>query len=132
MAAFSCFVFLVLPLAVAADSATGGIIGFVYGKDGKSPLQDAVVLLKGVNTEKIYQSEPTGETGAYKIAGIGVDTYMVGLKVNQETYNVNDYIDVTGGKTDTLSLSLGMPGPPAPEPEERKRKPEETRKMGRG
>lgn len=116
--AFSCFVLLVIPLYGATDSSTGGIMGFVYGKDGKSPLQNAVVMLKGINTKTLYQSEPTGATGAYRMPGIAVGTYVVGLKVNENLYNVNDYINISKGKTDTLSLSLHSPAPPAPRAQE--------------
>jgi hypothetical protein len=109
LTAFSCLIFLVLPLSGAADSSVGGIMGFVYGEDGKSPLQDAVVLLKGADTDKVYQSGSTGKTGNYRISNIDVGTYVVGLKVNEETFNVDGYVKVASGKTDTLSLSLGSP-----------------------
>jgi hypothetical protein len=115
LAVFSCLILLAFPSIGAADSSTGGIMGFVYGEDGKSPLQNAVVLLRGLNTQKLYQSEPTGETGAYKIPAIGEGTYVVGLKVNEEMFNTSNYISVTKGKTDTLSLSLQPPAPPPPE-----------------
>lgn len=104
-----CFGFLVVPVSNFAKPSIGNLMGFVYGNDGKSPLHDAVVLLRGADTDKIYQSEPTCKTGSYKIANIDVGTYIVGLKVNQETFNVDGYVNVAEGKTDTLSLSLGVP-----------------------
>lgn len=102
-----CFGFLVFSLSNFARSSNGNLMGFVYGEDGKSPLQGAIVLLKGADTDKVYQSGPTGKTGSYKIANIDVGTYVVGLKVNEDTFNVDDYVMVAGGKTDTLSLALG-------------------------
>jgi hypothetical protein len=99
-----------LPLAAATSPASGGLMGFIYGEDGKSPLQDAVVMLRGVDTNNEYQSAPTGKTGDYRIPGIHSGTYMVGLKINAETYNVDSHVTVTAGAVDTLSLSLKEPG----------------------
>jgi hypothetical protein len=102
-----CFGFLVLSLSNFAKPSSGNLMGFVYGEDGKSPLQGAIVLLKGADTDKVYQSGPTGKTGNYKISNIDIGTYVVGLKVNEDTFNVDGYVEVAGGKTDTLSLALG-------------------------
>ena len=104
-----CFCFLVFPVSNLAKSSNGNLMGFVYGKDGKSPLPGAIVLLKGANTDKVYQSVPTGETGDYRISDIDAGTYVVGLKFNEDTFNVDGYVEVANGKTDTLSLALGSP-----------------------
>jgi hypothetical protein len=104
-----CFCLLVFPVSNFAQSSTGNLMGFVYGKDGKSPLSGAIVLLKGSNTDKVYQSVPTGITGDYRISDIDAGTYVVGLQVNEDTFNVDGYVEVAGGKTDTLSLALGSP-----------------------
>jgi len=106
-----CFCFLVIPVSQFAESSNGNLMGFVYGKDGKSPLPGAIVLLKGADTDKIYQSIPTGKTGTYRIDNIDIGNYVVGLKVNEDTFNVDGLVEVAGGKTDTLSLALGgLPG----------------------
>jgi hypothetical protein len=102
-----CFGFMIFPLSNLAQPSNGNLMGFVYGEDGKSPLQGAIVLLKGADTDKAYQSGPTGKTGSYRIGNIDVGTYVVGLKVNQDTFNVDGYVKVAKGKTDTLSLALG-------------------------
>lgn len=104
-----CFGFMIFSVSNFAQPANGNLMGFVYGEDGKSPLPGAIVLLKGANTDKVYQSVPTGKTGNYRIANIDAGTYVVGLKVNEDTFNVDSYVKVAGGKTDTLSLALGSP-----------------------
>lgn len=104
-----CFCLLVFPVSNFAKSSNGNLMGFVYGEDGKSPLQGAIVLLKGAETNKVYQSDPTGKTGSYRISNIDVGNYVLGLKVNKGTFNVDGYVKVASGKTDTLSLSLASP-----------------------
>jgi len=111
-----CFAFLIFPVTDFAKPSSGNLMGFVYGEDGKSPLQDAIVLLKGADTDKVYQSKPTGKTGDYRIADIDVGTYLVGLKVSEKTFNVDGFVKVANGKTDTLSLSLESPPGPGGAP----------------
>lgn len=107
-----CFGFLLFPVSNFAKPSTGNLMGFVYGKDGKSPIQDAIVLLRGVDTDKVYQSEPTSKTGNYRLSNIDTGIYVVGLKINEGAYNVDSYVKVASGKTDTLSLSLESPPNP--------------------
>ncbi|HLP57922.1 MAG TPA: carboxypeptidase-like regulatory domain-containing protein, partial [Candidatus Deferrimicrobium sp.] len=95
----------------AGPDAGGNLIGFVYGEDGKSPVQDAVVLLKGMATDKIYQSEPTTKTGDYRIFNIESGAYILGLKINEKTFNVDGYVKVSAEKTEIVSFLLEPPGP---------------------
>lgn len=104
-----CFLLLVFPVPDFAKQTCGHLMGFVYGEDGKSPLENAVVLVKGVETNKIFQSKPTGKTGDYRITDINAGVYMLGLMVGEKTYNVPGYVEVAGGRTDTLSLSTQSP-----------------------
>ena len=104
-----CFSFLIFPEFNFAKKSCGHLMGFVYSEDGKSPLENAIVLLKGVETNKIYQSLPTGKTGDYRISEVDAGIYVVGLMVCEKTYNVAGYVEVAEARTDTLSLSLQSP-----------------------
>lgn len=112
-----CFTLLIFPISTFTEPSTGNLMGFVYGKDGKTPLRDATVLLRGVETEEVYRSEPTSKTGDYRISDIEAGTYVVGLKVKEDTYNVDGCVMVARGKTDTLSISLELPPEPAGTPQ---------------
>jgi len=105
---FTIIFFSLLGLAVSgfAKPPAGNLMGFVYGEDGKTPVQDAMVLIRAVDTGKIYRSKPTGEFGTYKLLGIDPGTYAVGLKIKEKSYNVNDYVKVASGKTSIISLLL--------------------------
>ena len=68
----------------ADNSNTGAIMGFVYDKDGKTPLEEARVLLKKVKSEKgekEYKSDPTPETGDYKMTDIPEGKYRAAIVV---------------------------------------------------
>lgn len=108
---FTIFFFSLLCLTISdfAKPPGGNLMGFVYGKDGKTPVQHAMVLIRGLNTGIVYQSKPTGEFGIYRFLGIEPGTYVVGLKLKEKSYNVNDYVKVAAGKTSFVSLSLLSP-----------------------
>ena len=108
---FTIFSFSLVSLALSAFAkpAPGNLMGFVYGKDGKTPVRDAMVLIRRVDTGKVYQSKPTGELGTYRLLGIEAGTYVVGLKIKEKSYNVNKHVKVAAGKTSFVSLFLQAP-----------------------
>ena len=105
---FTIFSFSLVSLAVSAFAkpAPGNLMGFVYGEDGKTPVRDAMVLIRRVDTGKVYQSKPTGELGTYRLLGIEAGTYVVGLKIKEKSYNANKHVKVAAGKTSFVSISL--------------------------
>jgi hypothetical protein len=88
------FMFTLLPLAVSAEETIGKLRGFVYGDDGKKPLNEAMVLLRETTSERTFQSEKTGKNGAYKIENVLPGTYAVGIKWNDKEYNVDVLIKI--------------------------------------
>jgi hypothetical protein len=106
-----CAALMIVPIPVLtgpifAENQCGNLTGFVYGEDGKTPLQDATVCLRCVETNKVYQSTPTARTGDYRVLGVEAGTYVVGLKVNEKTYNVENAVNVCSGRTDIISFSI--------------------------
>jgi len=100
----------VLPMAVFSQSQKGNLMGFVYGKDGKTPLDGAQVILKKVKAKKsdrTYNSEPTGNTGDYKMEGIPAGKYKAAIKIkNGKLYRTLAVVDIIGGKTVIRSFHL--------------------------
>ncbi len=108
------FVLVSSPLLFAAENAqAGNLVGFVYGKDGKTPLEGAVVMLKNVKTSEVYKSEPTGKAGEFRVTNVPEGVYVVGISVGEEGYNSAGAVKVAAGKTETVSFSLKpMPATP--------------------
>lgn len=100
-----------LPLAGGQDSAegTGNLKGFIYKRDGKTPLFGAQVLLKDVKTGKIFESNVTDGVGDYKFTDIPEGNYKVKILVKDKDYEVKtvDFmVKIFEGKTSTISFSL--------------------------
>lgn len=95
MMVLAAFLFTFVPMAIPAQEAKiGKLIGFVYGEDGKKPLNDAMVLLRETTTERIFQSEKTKKNGAYKIENILPGTYAVGIQWDNKEFNVDALVKI--------------------------------------
>jgi hypothetical protein len=90
------FFFLVtsIPLAIPAEDNLGILRGFVYSNDGKKPLTDAVVLIRETVSQRVYKSEMSKKSGAYKIEKILSGTYAVGIQYKGQDYNVDALLKI--------------------------------------
>jgi hypothetical protein len=91
------FSFLITSMALAAVPAKdnlGKLNGFVYSNDGKKPLPDAVVLIRETVSQRVYKSELSKKSGAYKIEQILPGTYAVGIQYKGQDYNVDALLKI--------------------------------------
>jgi hypothetical protein len=115
IATLMVFCFLMLPVAVFSQAAPGNIMGFVYDKDGKTPLKDARVVLKKVKakkSDKEYKSDPTGETGDYKMENIPEGRYRALIVIKDgKIYPTLSVVNVIAEKTVIRSFHLAPKRP---------------------
>lgn len=110
----AAFVLLTLPVRelAAAAPGTGALAGHIYNDDMRTPVRNAVVMLRNVATQKEYESEPTDPDGMYRIPGIEEGRYVMGVKAPSGSYNFHYSILI---KSDTLAkLSVAMKPGDAP------------------
>ncbi|TET70666.1 MAG: carboxypeptidase regulatory-like domain-containing protein [Candidatus Aminicenantes bacterium] len=84
----------------------GNLIGFVYDKDGTTPLEGAIVKLKNVSTSSIYESGKADKLGVFKIEGIDEGLYVVGISSKEGSFNVENFIGIKANETAKVSFSL--------------------------
>ena len=105
----------IVPATLFSQVQNGNLMGFVYDKDGKTPLEEARVILKKVKakkSDKTYKSEPTGETGDYKMGDIPEGKYKAAIEVkNGKMYQTLAVVNVIGGKTVIRSFHLAPKRP---------------------
>lgn len=105
-------VFVIGSLAVYLNAQvdTGKLMGFVFDTDGKTPLEEARVLLKRVaseNGEREYKSEATPETGNYTIENIPAGRYTASLILKSgRIYHTLTVVDIAGDQTLVRSFHL--------------------------
>lgn len=87
----------------------GHLKGFIYKKDGKTPLWGAQVILQDVKSKLVFRSNVTDSTGDYQLVNIPSGDYMVLIVARAKPYKVKkvDFlIKIVTGKTATISFSL--------------------------
>jgi hypothetical protein len=108
----AAFVLLVAPVrefaqAKAPAAAAGGsLVGFVYAKDMKTPIANAVVKIREVSSSKEYDSAPTDANGMYKITGVREGRYILGVTAAAGNFNF-DYVMLLKA-TDMAKLSVAL------------------------
>lgn len=110
------FLFVTMPTDLVAQSQSpgeGSITGFLYGTDGKTPVQGAVVRLRNVTISQEFKSQPTDATGLFNFASLPVAQYALGATIDGKDFNFDRGVSVTAHQVATVSFALPS-GSPAP------------------
>lgn len=91
---------------VQTSQDVGTMVGFVYGDDLKTPVENAVVKIRNIEDGKEYQSIPTDEIGLYKITGIGEGRYVLGVSAEVGDFNFDYVLYIKANEMAKLSLAL--------------------------
>ena len=100
------FFLVSIPISISAQEPTGSLTGFVYEKDGKTPVKNAIVKIRNITTGQEFESAPTDELGAYKIENVPVGVYLIGVVVGKEKYNIDALVEIKKEEVAKLSLVL--------------------------
>jgi hypothetical protein len=109
------FLLLVTPMPSAAQTQPqsyirqGTLQGTVHSEGMRSPVANAIVKLRNLNSQKEYSSLPTDAKGAYKILGIEEGWYTLGVTTAAGDFNLNYGVYVKAGETAKLSVEM-LPG----------------------
>jgi hypothetical protein len=103
------FILLALPIpgsAAARAGANGALMGHIYDEDMRTPVRNAVVKLRNVETQEEYASEPTDADGTYVIPGIEEGRYVMGVLGPSGSYNFHYSIMIKAEAMAKLSLAM--------------------------
>lgn len=100
------FSLLVLPQAGLSQAKTGSMTGFIFGEDKTTPVDGAVVKVRDVRTNQVYQSRPTEANGLYAVQNLPEGRYLVGVSDAKGDFNFDYEVMVKGGETAKLALAL--------------------------
>jgi hypothetical protein len=109
------FVLLAVPVrefAVAAPKGNGALTGRIYGEDMRTPVRDAIVKLRNIETQKEYDSDPTNPDGSYVIPSIEEGRYVMGVLGPRGSYNFHYSIMIKADSTAKLSVAMKPGGSP--------------------
>jgi hypothetical protein len=84
----------------------GNLVGFIYGQDGSTPVEGAVVVVKNLTTGAVSESPKSDRLGVFKIQDLGAGLYALGVKSDKGSYNSQDFFGVTADKTAKITVAL--------------------------
>jgi hypothetical protein len=99
------FLMLLLPLEVLSQG-TGALTGIIYWEDVKTPVENALVKIRNLQTGKEYQSPPSDKNGLYLLKDIPEGRYILGVTTSKGDFNFNFEVFIKAGETARLSLAL--------------------------
>lgn len=93
----------------AQESGEGTLTGYVYGKDGTTPVAGAIVKIKNLTDGTIYISEKTDVNGFFKIERVKEGFYVAGIATPYDNFNSNNLIGIKAGEAAEVVFSLSVP-----------------------
>jgi len=96
-----------LPVGLSARS-TGNIIGFVYDKDGTTPLTGAIVQFRNLSNESLISSRPTDEFGIFKLESVESGVYVYGVTTEQGAFNSEGFVAIKIAANETAKLAISL------------------------
>lgn len=103
---FSLGLFLSPPLLRPQGPGKGQLIGFVFGKDGSTPVSGAVVMARNVTTGTVFQSAKTDDLGVFKLENMDAGIYSLGVTSIQGNYNSLDLVGIRASETAKVTIAL--------------------------
>lgn len=86
----------------------GNLVGFVFDKDGTTPIAAAVVKLKNISSGAIYVSNETDRAGVFRIDGLAKGIYTYGITAAAGDFNSNELIGILANETTKVSIALDV------------------------
>jgi hypothetical protein len=96
----------VLAAAAPQTPARGNLIGYIYDKDGTTPVAGAVIKLRNISSGAIYEAPPADKAGFFKIENLAKGIYNFGITTAAGDFNSNELVGIIEKETTKLSISL--------------------------
>jgi len=103
---FALLLYFLPSFLSSQDNRYGNLIGFVYDKDGTTPIQGAVVKLREISTGVLYESSKSDDLGIFKLSGLKRGIYAFGVISPQGDFNSDDLLGVLENETAKISIAL--------------------------
>jgi hypothetical protein len=88
------------------ESGKGNLIGFIFERDGSTPVAGAVVVMKNVTTGTVTETSRSDKLGVFSVPGLGAGLYALGVRSDKGSFNSQDFFGIMAGKTAKISVAL--------------------------
>jgi len=96
------------PLTAEDGIPKGNVIGFLYAKDGTTPLEGAVVKFKNLTSGVVFESSKSDTYGVFKVQGIEKGVYTYGVVTAEGDFNADNLVGLKVGENETAKLSIAV------------------------
>jgi len=93
-------------LLVSKVSNEGHLIGFIYGKDGTTPLEKGIVKIRNISASTVYESIKSDKLGFFKIEDIERGLYIVTISTNEGDFITRNLIGIKSNETANVYFAL--------------------------
>src|SRR4030042_3941856 len=106
---FSLFLFSAPQILAAQNSIPkGNILGFVFAKDGTTPLEGAVVKFKNLTSGSLFISSKSDGYGIFKPEGAESGIYSYVVVTEQGDFNADSLVGLQIAENGTAKLSIAL------------------------
>ena len=104
----STFLLFILPMEglSAAQAPKGSMTGYVYEGNLDTPVENAIVKIRNVNTRKEFESPATNKTGYYQIKNIEEGRYTLGVTTKEGNFNFEFNVFIKADEEAKINLAL--------------------------
>jgi hypothetical protein len=100
------FSLLFFPHEALSSAQTGTLTGFIFAEDMKTPVENAVVLVRNVKTKIEFRSNSTDKSGSYVIKNLEEGLYVLGVSAPIGDFNFGYQVRIKANEIAKLSLAL--------------------------
>ena len=107
------FGFFTCPFYLGAQQVTesGILTGHVYFEDGTTPVTKAVIKIRKIDSDLVFESSLTDKKGTFVLKDIPAGLYVAGIVYKENNYNVENAIGIRIDETVDVSLVIGKKRP---------------------
>jgi hypothetical protein len=104
--AFALILVLLPSALLAQGSFSGSLVGFVFEKDGSTPVAGAVVAVKNVTTGVVTEAGRSDPLGLFRVPGLDPGLYALGVTSEKGSFNSQNFFGVSAGRTAKITIAL--------------------------
>jgi hypothetical protein len=104
--AFALILMLVPSALLAQGSRSGSLVGFVFEKDGSTPVAGAVIAVKNVTNGVVIEAGRSDPLGLFRVPGLDPGLYALGVTSEKGSFNSQDFFGVSAGQTAKITIAL--------------------------
>jgi hypothetical protein len=95
-------------LLQSETNAKGNVLGYIYGSDGTTPYEGAVLTAMNVTTRSVYESTVSNSNGVLKITGLETGFYDFAVTTAEGTFISENILGLIVREDETEKMAISV------------------------